>query len=91
MKIVLIPCPIAENTSSEVLSPQILEALKQTKHFLVENVRTARRFISELKLGIQIEDLIFEILDKDTQSKTCLLYTSPSPRDYAASRMPSSA
>ena len=26
-----------------------------------------------------------------TLSSTCLLYTSPSPRDYAASRMPSSA
>ena len=26
-----------------------------------------------------------------TLSKHCLLYTSPSPRDYAASRMPSSA
>ena len=26
-----------------------------------------------------------------TAHKTCLLYTSPSPRDYAASRMPSSA
>ena len=25
------------------------------------------------------------------QEATCLLYTSPSPRDYAASRMPSSA
>ena len=25
------------------------------------------------------------------QSEACLLYTSPSPRDYAASRMPSSA
>ena len=25
------------------------------------------------------------------ESKACLLYTSPSPRDYAASRMPSSA
>ena len=25
------------------------------------------------------------------QYKNCLLYTSPSPRDYAASRMPSSA
>ena len=25
------------------------------------------------------------------RNKTCLLYTSPSPRDYAASRMPSSA
>ena len=26
-----------------------------------------------------------------TPDDTCLLYTSPSPRDYAASRMPSSA
>ena len=70
MKIFLIPCPIAENTSTEVLPPQILTALQQTTHFLVENVRTARRFISELKLGIQIESLTFEVLDKDTQSKT---------------------
>ena len=29
--------------------------------------------------------------DKVTWSGGCLLYTSPSPRDYAASRMPSSA
>ena len=26
-----------------------------------------------------------------TQAKTCLLYTSPSPRDLSTSRMPSSA
>ena len=31
---------------------------------------------------------VFELLDT---LKGCLLYTSPSPRDYAASRMPSSA
>ena len=70
MKLFLIPCPIAENTSSEVLSPQILATIQQTTHFLVENVRTARRFISELKLGIQIDSLVFEVLDKDTQPKT---------------------
>ena len=28
---------------------------------------------------------------RTASSGTCLLYTSPSPRDYAASRMPSSA
>ena len=28
---------------------------------------------------------------KEESVNTCLLYTSPSPRDYAASRMPSSA
>ena len=27
----------------------------------------------------------------NVQDNACLLYTSPSPRDYAASRMPSSA
>ena len=27
----------------------------------------------------------------EEDSSSCLLYTSPSPRDYAASRMPSSA
>ena len=30
-------------------------------------------------------------IGKTTILRTCLLYTSPSPRDYAASRMPSSA
>ena len=29
--------------------------------------------------------------DDDDDDDDCLLYTSPSPRDYAASRMPSSA
>ena len=47
----------------------------------------------------QIYDLAFNVLSKFGCNKenanaiatTCLLYTSPSPRDYAASRMPSSA
>ena len=33
----------------------------------------------------------FTLKDEIYQFKNCLLYTSPSPRDYAASRMPSSA
>lgn len=70
MKLVLIPCPIAEQTAAQVLPEEVRQAVLQTKHFLVENVRTARRFISELKLGIQIDDLTFEILDKDTERKT---------------------
>ena len=32
-----------------------------------------------------------EFSDEFILSNYCLLYTSPSPRDYAASRMPSSA
>ena len=33
----------------------------------------------------------WEEIPASDHSKACLLYTSPSPRDYAASRMPSSA
>ena len=35
----------------------------------------------------QVDFVDFE----EVETRTCLLYTSPSPRDYAASRMPSSA
>ena len=37
------------------------------------------------------QDLIKVIMGVRRCGKSCLLYTSPSPRDYAASRMPSSA
>ena len=44
------------------------------------------------------EDIVKESLIKEkatpeiiSKNLACLLYTSPSPRDYAASRMPSSA
>ena len=33
----------------------------------------------------------FQQMGYRSDIRTCLLYTSPSPRDYAASRMPSSA
>jgi 16S rRNA (cytidine1402-2'-O)-methyltransferase len=74
MKLVLIPCPIAENTSQEVLPEQVKNYVANCKHYLVENARSARRFISELKLGINIEELHFEILDKDSQKSTIQSY-----------------
>ena len=34
-------------------------------------------------------DAVYHVYE--SKAEDCLLYTSPSPRDYAASRMPSSA
>ena len=39
----------------------------------------------------QYDALDVSLRDADDPTYVCLLYTSPSPRDYAASRMPSSA
>ena len=44
------------------------------------------------ELGEKLIDLCLVILGKAVKlTKTCLLYTSPSPRDLSTSRMPSSA
>lgn len=63
----LIPNVLAENTANQVITPQVKEVIKNTSHYLVEDLRTARRYISSLKLGITIEDLKMGILDKKTK------------------------
>ncbi|MEO1253415.1 MAG: SAM-dependent methyltransferase [Bacteroidota bacterium] len=63
-KIFLIPTYLSSDNEASFISPMVTEVLKNTKHFFVENVRTARRFISSLKAGIVIEELEFHILDK---------------------------
>ena len=51
---------------------------------------TELRTQDEAGLAKEIKDLQRAHFNLRMQ-KACLLYTSPSPRDYAASRMPSSA
>ena len=49
---------------------------------------------NEMYLGdglFRKKPLIAENTSSRIDNEICLLYTSPSPRDYAASRMPSSA
>lgn len=70
-KVYLIPLTISADTQSDVLPAQIANAILTCDLFLVENIRTARRFISSLKLGITIENLQFEILDKKTTHEDC--------------------
>jgi 16S rRNA (cytidine1402-2'-O)-methyltransferase len=64
----LIPSVLAEDTADKVITPQVKDVLRHTKHFAVENLRTARRYISSLRLGITIEELQMEILDKKTKA-----------------------
>ena len=59
-----------------------LENDQESRHLLVEHLRALRptTVITHWPVGRHRDHRI-----------ACLLYTSPSPRDYAASRMPSSA
>lgn len=63
----LIPSAIADDTGPVILNEQIKHAILNTSFFLAENIRESRRFISSLKLGIDISSLNFEQLDKKTR------------------------
>ncbi len=65
-KLYLIPIPISED-SLAVIPEQVIETLKPLEHFLVEDIRTARRYLSSLKIFQSIESLHFQVLNKDTK------------------------
>jgi 16S rRNA (cytidine1402-2'-O)-methyltransferase len=66
MTLFLIPTILAPNTQETVLAPQIKAVVSELNVFFVEELRTARRFISSLKLNKVIDDLTFYELNKDT-------------------------
>lgn len=76
-KVYMIPCPISEDTQHEVIPPSVLQAISGLDYFLVENVRTARRFIASLKIFPSVEPLKFEVLDKDTSRQRVLELLDP--------------
>lgn len=73
-QVYLIPNVISDNTQEDVIPLMVRNAILKTDVFLVENLRTARRFISSLNLGLVIDDLDFHLLDKRTDFDTCVDY-----------------
>lgn len=64
--IYLIPTILADDTQKDVIPLSISTLLKDLDILFVENVRTARRFISSLKIGKIIDEITFIELTKDT-------------------------
>ena len=78
---------------SKVLNDYQKEILKRNlKNKLVNNsLRLAVQEHRNQVLNRQLALMKFSSIIKNALNKPCLLYTSPSPRDSCASRMPSSA
>ena len=73
-KLYLIPNVIAEG-ANDTIPLQVRLILPSIRTFLAEDVRTARRFLSSLKIYDSIEDLTFHVLDKDTKDVGPLMST----------------
>ncbi|MCC3155728.1 SAM-dependent methyltransferase [Hymenobacter sp. 15J16-1T3B] len=62
----LIPTVLADDTAAQVLPPQVPAQVAALRYFLVENARTARRFIKQVAPAQVIEELRISVIDKDS-------------------------
>lgn len=73
----LIPTTISKNTESKVLSKEVYNTINKINIFIVENIRTSRRYIKSINPKIKIDDLTFIPFgkyDKIDFEKDCLKY-----------------
>lgn len=63
----LIPTLLGDTPTDKVLPSYNREVILGIKHFIVENVRTARRFLKQVDKSIDIDSLIFVELNKRTE------------------------
>ncbi len=64
----MIPCPISESTAVYDVTPESNRAIIDSlDYFIVENIRSARRFLSKAGIGRKIDDLEFVELSEHTK------------------------
>jgi 16S rRNA (cytidine1402-2'-O)-methyltransferase len=73
----LIPVTLGETALSKVVPAYNKEVILSIRHFIVENVRTARRFLKQTDPGIDIDALTFYTLNKHTSQEVLSEFLNP--------------
>lgn len=66
--IYLVPNVLAEDTVGRVFPEFNKEIIRKLKYFIVEDVRNARRFLKKIDKEIVIDELMFGLIDKHSDS-----------------------
>lgn len=75
--IYLIPTHLSNAPLSNVLPDYNFKIIKQIKYFIVENLRTARRFLKQVDRTINIDELTFFELNEHTDKTLLISYIEP--------------
>lgn len=76
-KLYLIPTTLGDTTIERVLPPDLTELISSVTVFIVENIRTARRFLKKVNPAIVIDDLTFFELNQHTDKKDISRFLEP--------------
>jgi len=76
-KLILIPTTLGDNAPLEVLPISIKRAIENIDHYIVENEKTARRFIKKVSANKPQSDLDIKLLNKFTELSELPNYLDP--------------
>ena len=76
-KIYLIPTTLGEVDLNDVLPRKLFDILNNIKFFIVENVRTSRRFLIKADINNKIDDLSFYVIDKHSNKDQYHSFLNP--------------
>ena len=73
----LIPCTLGETDLNNVLPIANASIVTSLKYFIVENIRTARRFLKKVDRNINIDELVFFELNGHTKAEQISTFLKP--------------
>lgn len=79
----LFPVGLSDSAMTEVLPQVNIDLLRQVRHFVVENLRSARRFLKKVDRNIDIDALTFTELSEHTPASEIPLMLAPLERGEA--------
>jgi len=81
-KLFLIPTTLGDTSIERVLPPDLTQLISSIPVFIVENLRTARRFLKKVNPAIVIDDLTFFELNQHTDKKEISRFLEPNRQGF---------
>ena len=73
----LIPTTLGESDTARVIPSEVSAIVKEIRYFIVENIRTARRYLRKMDPTLNIDELQFFELNQHTDSSAPAEYLNP--------------
>jgi 16S rRNA (cytidine1402-2'-O)-methyltransferase len=73
----LIPTTLGESDTTRVIPSDVSDIVKNIKYFIVENIRTARRYLRKMDPQLNIDELQFFELNQHTDGTVIAEYLRP--------------
>ncbi len=79
----LFPVPLGDTPPQTVLPPCNIDLIKSIRYFIVENIRSARRFLKSCDRSIDIDSITFFELNRHTKSEEIAMMLDPMAQGHS--------